>query len=368
MSLYRIGNVWHYSFYWGDRRYRGSTKQMQRTKAERIQAEAMAKVRHQPNVRLTGRTPLLRELAVRFLAWVGTADLEPKTKAYYRNGWRLLLHTRLANMRLGDIGEEQIVALRLSGSAASVNNARRTLRRMLGKAHTWGLSGIAPKIRLQKEKRRTLLIGSEREQQLLSFARQPLRDVLVIMQDTGLRPDEVLKMRWEHIDWLQKTASNPSGKTERARRVVPISERVLSILGQRRTDANQGWVFPSPKKDSRTGHFSLSTVEHQFVYARHEAGLPEALVLYCARHTYATDALARTGNVAAVMDTMGHANVQTTMIYQHQGLKQIREAINLRNMENRTSAMKTLDGTEEIFGQNLGQSLENDAVVVAVSD
>ncbi len=64
---------------------------------------------------------------------------------------------------------------------------------MLGKAHTWGLSGIAPKIRLQKEKRRTLLIGSEREQQLLSFARQPLRDVLVIMQDTGLRPDEVLK-------------------------------------------------------------------------------------------------------------------------------------------------------------------------------
>src|SRR6266550_1515683 len=69
MSLYRIGNVWHYSFYWGDRRYRGSTKQMQRTKAERIQAETMAKVRHQPNVRLTGRTPLLRELAVRFLAW-----------------------------------------------------------------------------------------------------------------------------------------------------------------------------------------------------------------------------------------------------------------------------------------------------------
>ena len=235
---------------------------------------------------------------------------------------------------------------------------------MLGKAHTWGLSGIAPKIRLQKEKRRTLLIGSEREQQLLSFARQPLRDVLVIMQDTGLRPDEVLKMRWEHIDWLQKTASNPSGKTERARRVVPISERVLSILGQRRTDANQGWVFPSPKKDSRTGHFSLSTVEHQFVYARHEAGLPEALVLYCARHTYATDALARTGNVAAVMDTMGHANVQTTMIYQHQGLEQIRGAINLRNKENqvRTSA------TEEIFGQNLGQSLKDGAVAVAVSD
>jgi integrase len=368
MSLYKIGSVWHYSFYWGGRRYRGSTKQMQRTKAERIQSDAMAKVREQPNVPLTGRTPLLRELAARFLVWVGVADLEPKTKAYYHNGWRLLSQTRLASIRISDIGEEQIAALRFSGSAASVNNVRRTLRRMLGKAHAWGLAGIAPKIRLQKEKRRTLLINSERETQLLSFARQPLRDVLVIMQDTGLRPDEVLKLRWEHLDWLQETASNPSGKTERARRVVPISERVLTILGQRRTGQNQGWVFPSPTKYSRTGHFSLSTVEHQFVDARRKAGLPEALVLYCARHTYATDALARTGNMAAVMDAMGHANAQTTMIYQHQGLEQIRSAINLRNKENQTSPIKLSPGTEACFGQNPGQSLESDAVAVAVND
>src|SRR3989442_6658683 len=108
MSLYRIGSVWHYSFYWGGRRYRGSTKQMQRTKAERIQAEAMAKVREQPNVRLTGRTPLLRELAPRFLAWVGAADIEPKTKAYYRNGWRLQSQTRIATVRLIVIGVQQI--------------------------------------------------------------------------------------------------------------------------------------------------------------------------------------------------------------------------------------------------------------------
>src|SRR2546425_9199490 len=114
MSLYKLGNVWHYSFYWGGRRYRGSTKQMQRTKAERIQAEAMAKVREQPNVRLTGRTPLLRELAARFLAWVEAADLEPNTKAYYRNGWRLLSRTRLTTVRISDIGEEQIAALCVS--------------------------------------------------------------------------------------------------------------------------------------------------------------------------------------------------------------------------------------------------------------
>ena len=36
-----------------------------------------------------------------------------------------------------------------------------------------------------------------------------------------------------------------------------------------------------------------------------EAGLPKQLVLYCARHDYGTRILTRTGNLAAVMKTMG---------------------------------------------------------------
>jgi len=64
---------------------------------------------------------------------------------------------------------------------------------------------------------------------------------------------------------------------------------------------------------------------------------------------------------------MGHANVQTTMIYQHQGLEQIRGAINLRNKENQTRTIKS-DATEEVFGQNFGQSLKDGAVAVAASD
>jgi hypothetical protein len=69
---------------------------------------------------------------------------------------------------------------------------------------------------------------------------------------------------------------------------------------------------------------------------------------------------------AAVMDTMGHANVQTTMIYQHQGLDQIRSAIDLRNKENRARIVRR--ATEKMFGQSLGQSLESDAVTVTISD
>ncbi len=64
-----------------------------------------------------------------------------------------------------------------------------------------------------------------------------------------------------------------------------------------------------------------------FRQARTEAGLPKDLVLYCARHDYGTRVLARTGNLAAVMKTMGHRDVKTAMHHQHPELEIVRAAL-----------------------------------------
>jgi integrase len=60
-------------------------------------------------------------------------------------------------------------------------------------------------------------------------------------------------------------------------------------------------------------------------------GIPKTVVLYCARHRFSTDAMEGTGNVMAVMDAMGHGSVNTTRIYTHSNVQQIREAIERRN-------------------------------------
>jgi len=75
----------------------------------------------------------------------------------------------------------------------------------------------------------------------------------------------------------------------------------------------------------------LTTVARQFIDAREKAGIDRSVVLYCARHTFATHALAATGNLAAVMKAMGHSTAQTAMIYQHPGLDAIRDAVERRN-------------------------------------
>jgi integrase len=61
--------------------------------------------------------------------------------------------------------------------------------------------------------------------------------------------------------------------------------------------------------------------------ARSKAGIPESLVLYCARHTFGTAAYGATGNLAMVMNVMGHTDVRTAMRYQHPALDYVREAI-----------------------------------------
>ena len=53
-------------------------------------------------------------------------------------------------------------------------------------------------------------------------------------------------------------------------------------------------------------------------------------MLYCARHTFGTAAYEATGNLAMVMNVMGHTDVRTSMRYQHPSLDSVREAIDQR--------------------------------------
>jgi integrase len=146
--------------------------------------------------------------------------------------------------------------------------------------------------------------------------------------DTGMRPEEVFRIRIENIEWSPRLIFNPNGKTKAARRHVPISERMLALLMVRCSDKREGWLFPS--KRAKGGH--LTTVAKQFRDARKKAGLPESLVLYCARHTFGTAAYEATGNLAMVMKVMGHTDVRTAIRYQHPALEPIRTAIDQRNL------------------------------------
>src|SRR5258708_39608963 len=106
------------------------------------------------------------------------------------------------------------------------------------------------------------MVTVEDEKRILAACKRPLKDVLIIMLDSGLRNGEVIRMRWETINWEGAFYFNPRGKTRKARRPVPLSERVIALLRTiqlEQLDTRESWVFPS--KNSRLGYIGLSELE-----------------------------------------------------------------------------------------------------------
>ncbi len=295
---------------------------------------------------------------MRFLEWVEqTQRLKPSGRKYYIYGWRLLQYTDLAGMPLNQITKDEaectifmrpVVVNKQTMQTKMIpcsdhytNQALRTLKRMQSKALEWKVLRAVPKITLVEAEGRDRIISEQTEEQIEQAYAAPtnhprtrrLREqawvIIVIMQDSGTRPNEVFPMRIEDIDWGQHRIWIPRGKTKKARRFVPMSERMEEMLRAWCGTRTEGWVFPSTR--SASGH--LTTIAKGFQAVRNRAGLDDKVVPYLARHTYGTYTMAKTRNTFAVANSMGHVDLKSMEPYQHQELDPLRDAINERNRE-----------------------------------
>jgi integrase len=245
-------------YYWYDftvrsERYRGSTKETNKTRAQKAAALKLAAAIKGSDP-LDRKPPMLREYSKDFLQWVETGRLESDTRRYYRNGWRLLGQTKIAGMRMDQITKDEVEKLQFPGSASNGNNALRTLRRMYSKAREDKLIVEVPDFALFKEHGRSLRLNDEAERRLSAVADQPLKDIIVVMRDTGMRnARELYCMRVENVDFDAGTIFTPDSKTESGRRFIPMSSRVKQILEARCEGRSEGWVWMSRYKGKHIG-------------------------------------------------------------------------------------------------------------------
>lgn len=361
MSLFRKPRspYWWYAFSYDGKRYRGSTKEIKKGAAGAVEAEALLKLKAGKALTKPSRHTRLMEFSTRFFEWVENSHhLKPNSRRFYAYGWRLLKFTRLPSMPLDQITREAVectsfvrhVIDRRTGKDTSevvpcsptyTNQALRTLKAMLGKAEEWNLIDKVPRITALKAKSRDRLIDPESERKLQQAHHEPMKNrnirrlreqawlFVVILQDTGMRPDEVYAMRIEDIHWNEHRIWIPEGKTENAKRFVGMSARLKQMLSVW-CSGREGWVFPSIR--AKCGH--LTTINKGFQAARSRAKVDSRIVPYSARHTFGTNMLAATGNLFAVSKSMGHAGVKSMEPYQHPDTSILVDAINERNKEN----------------------------------
>ena len=86
---------------------------------------------------------------------------------------------------------------------ASINRELQVLRRLLHLAAEWGFVEQIPKIRmLSGERHREFVLLPEEEGRYLAVADDPLGFRGTVLADTGMRPEECYRLRWEYVTWV----------------------------------------------------------------------------------------------------------------------------------------------------------------------
>jgi len=327
MSIYKRGRVYWYKFMWSGEIVRKSTRQGSDKVARQMEAaHRTALAKGELGIREKKRAPTLKEfLKQDFQKYAETRHATKLlTLRYYTQGSAMLLKSTLAGLRLDELTDQhaqQFAYQYARLSASGINRGLRTLRRALNVAYQWGRLEKPVKVALAKgENQRDRVLEIEEADQYLKACPQPWRDCATIILDEGFRPGEVFALRWSHVFFNENGTGLiqvVEGKSKAARRILPMTSRVYTLLRTRHERADhaiEGWIFPS---GSKCGHFNGDAAKEQHKKALDDSGV-QSFVPYTLRHTALTRLAERAGGDVFVLGRIaGHSSLSVTQRYIH---------------------------------------------------
>jgi len=148
---------------------------------------------------------------------------------------------------------------------------------------------------------------------------------------TGLRQGELVALRWKDVDWTAGVVrvrrnytrgEEGTPKSRRSSRAVPMADRVAAALEQHFQRSaytrDDDRVFCHPQSGNP---YDAAKIRERFYDALDTAKLShlrereDPITFHSLRHTFGTQMAAAGAPIRAIQEWMGHADIQTTMIY-----------------------------------------------------
>ncbi len=273
----------------------------------------------------------------KFSAFVQLKDFRaPTKKEYVRYVRRLGDHYQCDPATLN---EDQVRAYYLflrehkkfGGSAMKV--AKCALRAFFQDClHITGWT-VFQEVRIAPPQTLPLVLSREEVARLLQAVELPrYRTLLGLIYHTGLRVGEAVRI--ERRDFRDTSTPHPRlhvrcGKGGKDR-FVPLSPAMVEELRDWwKTHRHPTFLFPGPTTGWRdrcqpadavqraATHLSVSAVQNMFRLVRATAGLPAEATVHTLRHCYATHLLEEGVSLRLISQYLGHASLETTVIYTH---------------------------------------------------
>ena len=179
-------------------------------------------------------------------------------------------------------------------------------------------------VKPRDERKLPVVLSTEEVRRMLSFVKvQRHYAFLSTTYSCGLRLQEALNLQVGDISSDRLVIHVRNGKGARDR-YVPLPKATLKIL--RRywcTHHNDFLIFPATgrggvhKGPDSTTHMSKPSVQRAVKLALEDAGIRKKAHIHTLRHSYATHLLENGVSLKLIQQYLGHANIQSTLIYVH---------------------------------------------------
>jgi site-specific recombinase XerD len=133
---------------------------------------------------------------------------------------------------------------------------------------------------------------------------------------TGLRYSDIYKLRFKDIE--QNKLLNLEQQKTKNRVSIPLSEKAKTLLPE--IGLPNAKVFPV-YSNQKTNQYLKDIMKR--------AQINKNISFHCARHTFATNTLELTGNIALVSSILGHTAIKTTQLYAKATMKAKVQAVAL---------------------------------------
>jgi integrase/recombinase XerC len=140
------------------------------------------------------------------------------------------------------------------------------------------------------------------------------RAMLELFYSSGLRLSELVGLRWLDLD-LDAGEVRVLGKGSKTR-IVPVGRHAVGAL--QALGAAEGMASEAPVFRGRGGApISPRTVQARMKTLALSQGFAKHVHPHLLRHTFASHMLESSGDLRAVQELLGHADIATTQIYTH---------------------------------------------------
>lgn len=262
---------------------------------------------------------------------------------------------------INEIGNDAIaaylefLALQRRVSIATQKTALNSLvfffREVLGR----NIDDAIPYTRAQRQRRLPTVLSQNEVRDLLDNMHGRSKLMASLMYGTGMRVMECVRLRVQDIDFDYKQITVRAGKGNKDR-VVPLPDSLLTdikqtldevkrlhdgdlsegygeallpaSLARKLGNASKSWqwqfVFPSTRLSldhasgkTRRYHIHQTALQKAIRQAARAAGINKRVTSHTLRHSFATHLLESGRDIRVIQELLGHADVNTTMIYTH---------------------------------------------------